>query len=288
MFYIKLYILFIFTFWFSIEMNAQFGFDTTTVYFEIGKTKLEATSVQRLDSLVDFLKENKNLIMIYGYADYLGSEKRSEYLSEKRANIVKDYLINNQIPTTQIFQTTGVGQINERGKEAIGNQVFRRVDVFVKRKEARESTSDNEGNDIPSISFNKTSINNAKTNETLILENINFYPGSYNFLPQAEKPLQELLAILQNKPSLKIRLEGHVCCPNDIVTTSGEIINNNNNVWLSEERAKKVYDFLTNNGINKNRLSYKGFGNTRLLISPETDEEDRVKNRRVEVRIISK
>jgi outer membrane protein OmpA-like peptidoglycan-associated protein len=38
---------------------------------------------------------------------------------------------------------------------------------------------------------------------------------------------------------------------------------------LSEARAKAVFDFLVNEGIAANRLSYKGFGSTQAIISNE-------------------
>ena len=62
-----------------------------------------------------------------------------------------------------------------------------------------------------------------------------------------------------------------------------------NSGWLSETRAKAVADYLIEKGIPASRLKHKGFGNLKPLVPfPEKNESDRVKNRRVEIRIISK
>jgi outer membrane protein OmpA-like peptidoglycan-associated protein len=49
-----------------------------------------------------------------------------------------------------------------------------------------------------------------------------------------------------------------------------------------------VYDFLVAGGIDKSRMSYRGFAGRFPLVSPEQTEADRTMNRRVEVKIISK
>jgi len=56
---------------------------------------------------------------------------------------------------------------------------------------------------------------------------------------------------------------------------------------LSKKRAKSVYSELIDKGIPEERLRYQGFSNSLLLVNPERSEEDRRKNRRVDV-ILSK
>ena len=48
---------------------------------------------------------------------------------------------------------------------------------------------------------------------------------------------------------------------------------------LSENRAKAVYEYLIDNDINPQRLSYKGFADTRP-IATNTTEKGRAMNRR--------
>lgn len=49
--------------------------------------------------------------------------------------------------------------------------------------------------------------------------------------------------------------------------------NSTDNLILSSERAKSVFDFLISNGINVNRLSYKGYGSTQTIISDNEIEK---------------
>jgi len=55
---------------------------------------------------------------------------------------------------------------------------------------------------------------------------------------------------------------------------------------LSENRARAVYNYLVNQGINESRLSAAGYGDTRPL-EDNTTEEGREVNRRTEFRILS-
>jgi outer membrane protein OmpA-like peptidoglycan-associated protein len=51
------------------------------------------------------------------------------------------------------------------------------------------------------------------------------------------------------------------------------------------ERAKTVYRFLIDHGIDANRLFYKGYGKEKPIV-PNDTEENRAKNRRTEIFII--
>jgi outer membrane protein OmpA-like peptidoglycan-associated protein len=95
-------------------------------------------------------------------------------------------------------------------------------------------------------------------------------------LDESKPVLDELLKIMKENPKLKIQIQGHVCC---MPETTAKI---------SEKRAKTVYNFLIKNRINKNRLSYTSFGNTRPIHPiPEQSEEERIANRRVEIEIVA-
>jgi len=54
---------------------------------------------------------------------------------------------------------------------------------------------------------------------------------------------------------------------------------------LSNKRAKEVYDFLINNKVSPDRMFYYGKGSA-VPIAPNDTEENRSKNRRVEVFIL--
>jgi OmpA-OmpF porin, OOP family len=59
------------------------------------------------------------------------------------------------------------------------------------------------------------------------------------------------------------------------------------NQLLSENRSRKVADYLLEHGISTTRITSKGFGASKP-IAPNDKEESRRKNRRVEFMIMSK
>jgi flagellar motor protein MotB len=55
---------------------------------------------------------------------------------------------------------------------------------------------------------------------------------------------------------------------------------------LSTARAKAVYDYLVENGIEAKRMRYKGLAGQFPIVMPELSEADRTTNRRVEILIL--
>ena len=78
-----------------------------------------------------------------------------------------------------------------------------------------------------------------------------------------------MVALLKENPTVKLRLEGHTSAEGDDKV----------NQQLSENRAKVAVDFLVANGVESSRLSYEGFGSSKLK---NTNNPDSNENRRVE------
>ena len=89
------------------------------------------------------------------------------------------------------------------------------------------------------------------------------------------KELDNLLAYLNKNPLIKILIEGHT-------DNTG---NPKHNKLLSENRAKAVHDYLIDNQIESNRLSYKGYGESRPIYE-NSITEGRAKNRRTSFIVI--
>lgn len=117
----------------------------------------------------------------------------------------------------------------------------------------------------------------VKIGGAVVLRNVFFETGSHELLTESIVELQKLIDFLNLNKTVGIEIEGHT----DNVGT--ELMN----LKLSESRAKEVYDFLVNKGIDKNRMQFKGYGFSKPVSSNET-AEGRAINRRTEFVIIKK
>ncbi|MCJ0743212.1 OmpA family protein [Pedobacter montanisoli] len=107
------------------------------------------------------------------------------------------------------------------------------------------------------------------------LNNIFFDTNKYELLPPSLIELNLLAEVLKSNPTLIIEIQGHTDNVGDLKT----------NQKLSENRAKSVYDYLINNGINSKQLTYKGYGENVPKFNNDT-EEGRSENRRTEFKVI--
>jgi len=121
----------------------------------------------------------------------------------------------------------------------------------------------------------ETDLNKLKQGIPVVLENVNFEFDSFILLKGSEVIVNILLNFLNANPDTRIIIEGHT---DDIGTEEY-------NLELSINRAKSVYNWLIDKGIDSGRLSFTGFGKSRPLYN-DTEEKHRALNRRVEVRII--
>lgn len=115
-----------------------------------------------------------------------------------------------------------------------------------------------------------------KYSAPIILKNVNFETSKSILLVTSYPELDKLVARLKLNSKMKIEISGHT-------DNSG---NEPSNQKLSETRAKTVMDYLISKGIDKSRLSYKGFGSKTPIADNKTDE-GKQKNRRVEFTILS-
>ena len=120
-------------------------------------------------------------------------------------------------------------------------------------------------------------LSNLSSGETFILPNIFFEFAQSNLLPDSYSELKRLLDYLVENKTVKIEIRGH----------TDNYGSDAYNQKLSGERAKTVYCFLMSNGIDSNRLSYKGYGKDKPIV-PNDTEENRAKNRRTEILILEK
>lgn len=111
--------------------------------------------------------------------------------------------------------------------------------------------------------------------ELIRLDNLNFNSGSATILSSSYQSLDDFIVYINERPDINIQLEGHT----DFAGNADA------NMRLSQARVDAVAEYLSKNGVKKNRITTKAFGGTQPLTQERTDEAKRM-NRRVEVRLI--
>jgi outer membrane protein OmpA-like peptidoglycan-associated protein len=109
------------------------------------------------------------------------------------------------------------------------------------------------------------------------LNDIYFDFNSIELKPESKIVIDEFAGFLNDNPTLKVSIQGH----------TDNIGNEEDNLKLSQERARAVYNYLIEKGIAPERLSYKGFGESKPVSQNDT-ETGRARNRRTEFVIVGK
>ena len=107
-----------------------------------------------------------------------------------------------------------------------------------------------------------------------VLRNVFFDTGSAELRSESFTELNRLKTFLDDNPDIKIQLNGH----------TDNVGSDTNNLTLSDNRAKSVFNYLVKNGIDSKRMTYKGYGETSPIETNDTDA-GRQANRRTEFMI---
>lgn len=108
---------------------------TLKIQFEQSKAELLPVSIMELEKLVEILVRNPTWqIEISGHTDGVGNAKLNQQLSEQRANIVRDYLVQREISKTRIT-TVGYGGTKPlaNNNDVGSREKNRRVEVILRK-----------------------------------------------------------------------------------------------------------------------------------------------------------
>lgn len=227
-----------------------------SVYFETNKFHLDE---KQGAAVVDFIKNTDSTriesIEIFGYTDDVGKDAYNFKLSTNRANAIKEKLMQSGIKNKIIVTIEGKGRIlidddimenlpERRSKN-------RRVDLVLNLKP------------LPKIELPGfyTSVQSKHiVGDHIYLENLLFERGSSKLTFQAKTQLDKIAKLLQKYRKLEFEIQGHVCCtpPYQKEAIDRETRKRN----LSSNRAESVYKYLVFKKIAKNRMTFKGYGNS--------------------------
>ena len=109
------------------------------------------------------------------------------------------------------------------------------------------------------------------------VKGIRFDYNKWDIRPEYNGVLDENVRVLQKNPAMTIEVQGH----------TDEIASEEYNQVLSEKRAVSTKAYFILRGISADRISTRGFGESRPIASNDTPEA-RALNRRIEIKIKSR
>jgi outer membrane protein OmpA-like peptidoglycan-associated protein len=258
-------------FFFLALQSWGYGQQKMEIYFDFDRFDLNPQAIQTLNTWISQGK-NYKVTKLFGFCDWKGTNRYNDTLAMRRVNTVYAFLLNQKIQVEKNIEIRGFG---EDFKQSPKQEENRRVTLIYEEvvPVVVETPLPK-----PMGATLKQQIAVAKKGDVIKLEHINFLNHSAKFVPNTEPILLDLLCVLEENPTLKIEIQGHICCDTE-----------NKYVYISEARAKAVYNYLIGHKIDRKRLSFKGYGATQPIFKiPERNVQEEDANRRVEVKIIER
>lgn len=231
------------------------------VFFENNSYELDQKNKQKIINKLNEIDAERIIdIKIQSFCDDVGNLKYNEILASYRSSFIENFLQQNFKLSLNI-KKENIGSVALQSQKDIENQ----------RAKNRKSTI--------TILYRFLNLNNEAVNfdqedinigEKFVASNIYFKSGQDLFLPSSSQTLRNLLEYIKHYEDYSFEIQGHICCYTENIEYGYE---------LSTRRAKKVYDYLVKNGVDKDRLSYIGLG----ISSPLNNNIHNPQNRRVEV-----
>jgi len=121
--------------------------------------------------------------------------------------------------------------------------------------------------------------------DVIRVDNIYYDLAKWNIRPDAAKELDKLVDIMKKYPKMQIELGSHTDCRASFKY----------NMDLSEKRAKSAVQYIVKKGVEASRMTYKGYGESKLINHCECEgtrvvpctEEEHQQNRRTEFKVLN-
>jgi outer membrane protein OmpA-like peptidoglycan-associated protein len=220
------------------------------VFFETDKYVIDTTEEKRLNAFISSLDSlTIEAITINGYCDDRGTVPYNLLLSKKRAETIKQYLLDSEFSTKQLKVIDGKGELELKNSTNIPKirKNNRRVEIVVF---ARLSDDDIEKPTTQTILKGP-----IKVGDKIRLKNIYFKTSYSTIIPSSIPTLKEIAQILVERKNIYFTIQGHVCCTHDTYDAIDRKTNQRN---LSISRAKFIYTYLLQQGVEKHRMKYVG------------------------------
>ncbi|MCX8122668.1 MAG: PQQ-binding-like beta-propeller repeat protein [Spirochaetes bacterium] len=170
--------------------------------------------------------------------------------------------------------------IHYKGEDGNYNQnetVNGKGDISIPDKDNVELIVESDGHVPKKVIINKTDkylsvkLDQIQPGKAVVVDNIHFDFDKWYIRKDSINILDKLVEMMKVNPHLKVEVWGHTDSIGDDLY----------NQKLSEKRADAVCEYIIKHGISPERISAKGFGETKPIASNDT-KEGRQKNRRTE------
>ena len=251
--------------------------NTHVVYFETGQFDVPQIEKNRLVLFIQSLKDIEiERIAIYGFCDDRGSDSYNLTLSQERANAIKKIFSRFGVDDNLISNVDGKGEVLLRVISSDNINIIRglnrkvEINVLYKISDLEELPKDEKE---PPFLNEK-----LKVGDKITLDNILFKTG-YSYVVKESLPVLEKMAkALRKRDDIYFTIQGHVCCTRNARDAVDKGTGKRN---LSLARARYIYDYMVDKGINRTRMRYVGLKN-KYPLGKETKYD-----RRVEIKITS-
>ncbi|MEP4531924.1 MAG: OmpA family protein [Cyclobacteriaceae bacterium] len=159
--------------------------------------------------------------------------------------------------------------------------VGEKTDYFTTRTEFSTIGKSAEKSDlkdfITNITFDsKIMMERIVIEKAIVLNNIYYDLDKADIRPDAAVVLDSLVGIMQDNPEIYVELGSHTDARAD----------NAYNMDLSNRRAQSAVNYMIRKGVESERITAKGYGETQLIIKNAQTEEEHQKNRRTEFKVL--
>ena len=226
------------------------------INFEIDSADILPDYDLDIAKVADFMKKNPDTVaVIEGHTDNVGTEEHNLKLSERRAESVVNRLVEKFGIDRGRLSAKGYGMLMPIADNSTeeGRQKNRRIEAII------------------SCVLDKNFV--PPPSKLCVSLMIDFDTDSDYIKPEFDSQIAKVADFMKEHPDTTAIVEGH----------TDDVGGYKYNMNLSQRRAESVMKKLIEGyGIDKSRLSAKGYGDTRRLVY-NTTPDGRKKNRRVEV-----
>lgn len=227
---------------------------TLHIEFDIDKAYIRPEYHDEVARVGDFMKRFETATaVIEGHTDNIGTNEHNMELSRRRAESVVNYLVEHFGIERSRLTAKGYGSSRPVADNATedGRQKNRRIEAII------------------DCAFDLKSIKPPNYLSMQLL--IEFASGNADISPRYRSAMITIGELMKRYPETTALIEGH----------TDNIGGYEYNMKLSQQRAESVMNYLAENfGIERSRLTAKGFGDTRRVAYNNTPE-GRKMNRRI-------